>query len=443
MMKIIYSRFIIVILCALLIAPAALSTAGAAEKPGTKIKVYESALNISRLFDTEEINCAVKYLSETDEAALKIIEEKTAGGGAAYEVILTLGRGLQEMFKPLTPAESDFLVKNFNYSALRQSVKLIAAAAKFLSYKGKTAAAGRALFAACMMSIHFESAAEAARDSELSPLVTKMVSIACQKICFETLIVNVLECESAGNYFSNFYKTLEYINKSQFSIQKTLGNERSNIEKIIRLYASLDAEKVKELKEGAIYPPEVYSILAAEIKKSPFAMKVARLYTDEAIAQVSEIFSKYGEAAKLPFKDAFKALEEADKKLTSGGYNNFFTMVSIPNFNRANTMIARNHAFLAMAQTAALLKLYKNANKKFPDALSACAAAPAGLKLPKDPFTQEDFKYVKLPHGGFILISAGANMLIDGKYEGGFDPKDFRLGSSDDIVMTENSITSK
>lgn len=442
MIKNIYSKFIIVILAALSIAALPLY-GGAAEKPGTKIKVYESALKISGCFDTEEINSAVKYLSETDEAALKVIEEKITGG-SAYEVILSLGNGLQEMFKPLTAAECDFLVKNFNFSGLRQSTKLIAAAAKFLSYRGKTAAAGRALLAACMMSIHYESAAAAgANKLESSSLITKMVSVACQKICLEALIINVLEGEPGGNYFSNFYKTLDYISKSQFSVNKTLENERAGIEKVIRIYASMDAEKVKELKDGAIYPPEVYSILAAEIKKSPFALKVAKLYTDEAIAQVSEVFSKYGEAAKLPFKEAFKALEEADKKLTSGGYNNFFTMVSIPNFKRANTMIARNSAFLAMAQTAALLKLYKNANKKFPDALSDCAAEPAGLKIPKDPFTQENFKYVKLATGGFILVSAGADMRFGAKYEGRFDSKEFRLGSSDDIVMTENSITSK
>ena len=409
-----------------------------------KIPVCEAIMKYYRLWDGTETNDITMYQLETaapEEKTLKMLEDKLGDRSPAYEVMLSIADGLPAMFKAMTPAEREFVIKNFSNTFLRATTKLIAGGAKFLSSKGKCIPASRALFSMCLLVTDFESAVTSGSASQ-GPLLTKMIAVACRKICFETLVRVILNGGFDEKYCSNFYRTFEFIDRSQFPISKTMELEKTGIIRIIRAYTSLDIEKVKEFKD-AIYPPEVFAKVSAEIKKSPFAVKVAGMYGDEAISQIGGIFLKYDEAFKKPFKEASAIFGEIDKNFSDGKYNNFFTQVAIPNMGRAYWQSVRIDVISDMAKTAALLKLHRSLKKKFPEKLGELASTASAMKVPKDRFSGEDFLYLWLSDDSFLLISAGPNMRLDGKYDKKFDKSQSNLTSSDDIIMTEEYISVK
>ncbi len=413
-------------------------------RPAGKIAVYEAIMKYCKIFDKDETDRITGYINEAveaDEKTLKMLEEKLGDRAPAYEVMLSIADGLPAMFRPLAAGERDFIFKNFNNNSLRLAVKLIAGGARFLAAKGKCIPSSRALFTACLLALDFESASMTA-PSGGGFLITKMISVACQKICLETLIRVILNGEFNEKYCVNFYKSFEFIDGSQLPLSKTMDNEFIEIKRIIGAYSSLDAELVKELKDP-FYPPEVFAVVSAEIKKSPFAVKVAGLYADEAIAQVGGIFSMYNEAFKKPYKEASAIFDAIDKNFRDGKYNNFFTQVGVPNMGRANWQAVRNMAVSDMAKTSVLLKLYKLANGKFPAKPGGLTTGAAGLKVPKDRFSGEELIYQRLADDRFILVSVGPNMLPDAKYDEKYDQSAPSLASSDDIVMDEKHITIK
>jgi len=408
-----------------------------------KIPVYEAIIKLAAAFDKASADRAAGYQIETaeaDEETLKILEEKLGDRAPAYEIMLSIAGGLPAMFKPLTAGEREFVFKNFNTGSLRLSVKLIAGCAKFLAVKGKCIPASGALFTACLLALDLESAAPAGPGG--GSLLTKMVSVACQKICFETLIRVILNGGFNEKYCVNFYKTFEFIDGSQIPLSKTMAGELAGIKSVIAAYASLDAERVRELKDP-VYPPEVFAVVSAEIKKSPFAVRVARLYAGEAEAQIGGIFSMYNEAFKKPYKEAAAIFDTIDKNFREGKYNNFFTQICIPNMGRANWQVVRNAAVSDMARTAVLLKLYKIANGKFPEKLSDLSKAPAGLKVPKDRFSGEDLIYRRLADDRFVLVSVGPDMRAGSGYDEKNGLPEPPLASTDDIVMNEKHIMIK
>ena len=421
------------------------SAAPASQAPaGGKIPVYEAALKYCKMWDKSETEDVMKYQPETsvpDEKTLKMLGDKLGGGFPAYEVMLAIADGLPAMFKPATKPELEFVVKNFSNASVRSAVKMIAGGAKFLQTKGKFVPASRVIFTACLMVMDFESAMTAVPAGQ-GPLMTKMISAACRKICLETLVRIILNGDFNEKYYLNFCKTLDFIDGSQIPLSKTMEIEKNEIIKTVKVYASLDADRVREIKDP-IYPPEVFAIVSAEIKKSPFAVKVAGLYADEAVSQIDGIFLKYGEALKKPFKEASAIFDAIDGNFRDGKYNNFFTQVTMPNMGRANWQNVRVNVISDMAKTAALLKLYKSSKKKFPEKLSDIDSAAAGVKIPKDIFSGQDFFYRRIMEDGFILASTGQNMRLDGEYNEKFDQSGDRLTSSDDIVMTEKYISAK
>jgi len=413
-------------------------------RPAGKIAVYEAILKYCKNFDKDETDRIAGYINEAaeaDEKTLKILGEKLGDRAPAYEVMLSIADGLPAMFQPLAAEERDYILKNFENKSLRLSTKMIAGGAKFILSKGKCIPASRALLSACLTVLDFESAAALAPSGQ-GFLLTKMISVACQKICFEMLIRVILNGEFSEKHYSNLYRTFEFIDRAQVPISKTMELEKAQIVRIIKAYASLDAGAVKDLNDG-MYPPEVFAVVSAEIKKSPFAVKVAGLYADEAIAQVGGIFSMYNEAFKKPYKEASAIFDAIDKNFSSGKYNNYFTQVSVPNMGRANWQAVRNTVVSDMAKTAVLLKIYKLSNGKFPGRSGELASGAAGLKLPKDRFSGEDLIYQRLADDRFILVSVGPNMRADCKYDEKFDQLAPPLTSSDDIVMNEKHITLK
>jgi hypothetical protein len=92
---------------------------------------------------------------------------------------------------------------------------------------------------------------------------------------------------------------------------------------------------------------------------------------------------------------------------------NFIAVISVPNFIKANEIMARNQTWVDQAQIVCALERCRLANGKYP--ITLAALVPQYLdKIPHDIITGKPVTYIRKDEQNFLLYSIGWNEIDDG-----------------------------
>ena len=121
------------------------------------------------------------------------------------------------------------------------------------------------------------------------------------------------------------------------------------------------------------------------------------------------------EASHEKYPEAMRRIHEVQEEIDSISNIHFFIPIAMPGAERAYMLINETIAFTNAVRIALACKLFQQDTGAFPETLAHLT--PAYLDpLPDDPFTECPFIYRRLPEGGFIVYSTGA----DGEDNGGY-----------------------
>ena len=409
-----------------------------------KIEVYKAIVKYASFWNTSEAEILSAYsYNEADGAAkdnaFKLLKERFSEKSVEYETFVKFSEGLPVLFMTLTANEKAFFsASKFDFSSLRKTVKLIAASSKYLLNNAKGSLALKSLLVTALFIINSE---EAYYDSKSrSSLLAKMISIACQNICLDAIIKILASSEFDEKLLLDLYVTADFIEKKKPAFALAAEEERKQLVLAINKAASLNAAP----GDLDIFAPEVFMAAAAEIKKSPFALKVVRLYADEGIRQINEIFSSISAALKLPYHEASVEMNKVNDRLCSHGYNNFFAAVGAPNFLRMHDQITKNYVLFDFVKISAALKAYKLKFNAFPASLDDIAKNFAGVSVPRDRFSGRNYDYRLISSGAFVLISPGPDCKIGTRIEEISTIISLQKNNGlDDLILTESGSLTK
>ena len=97
-----------------------------------------------------------------------------------------------------------------------------------------------------------------------------------------------------------------------------------------------------------------------------------------------------------------------------------FTAILLPDYYRSSTTRDKTEAEIALAHTFLAIQAYRDRYGSYP-ALLKELKTKLGWKLPEDPFSGKDLKYITVK-SGYKLYSIGTNMKDDGGVGNSDDP---------------------
>jgi hypothetical protein len=413
-----------------------------------KIVVYEAVLKYCSLWDEKESGDLANYAYDdaadyAKEAAVKLLDEKLTEKSEAYQVLVKISEGVSAMFTAMAEADKEFLRKaKIDNNTMRKNAKIMASTAKYLAAAGpaKGALALKCLLAALLFTINNDEAHTGIPVKYTSTggvLVNRLVSISCQNILCQTLIKVLASAEFEEKALTSLYKTIDFIEKKRPPFALAIEEARVETVKIIEDVALLDPGRFSGPDSAPLFPPGAYRAMSAEIKKSPFALKLVRLYADEGIRQIGEVFSALAKSFDMPFAQARAILDEQDRKFFDHKYNNLLAQLSAPNIVRLHEQVVKNQVCMDFVKLYACLKLHKLISKTFPAKLED-AARSASITLPPDRFSGKSYEYRLNSSGGFAVVSPGPDLKISVKPEGIADILSGReFKAPDDLILTE------
>lgn len=416
-------------------------------KTPDKTAVYESILKYCSMWDDKDSGDLANYSYDdaadyAKEAAVKLLDEKLTEKSEAYLTLVKISEGVSAMFTPLSEGDREFLRKaKLGNNALRKNIKIMASTAKYLAAgPAKGTLALKCLLAALLFTINHEAAhvGVPVEDTAMGGvIVNRLVSISCQNILNQALIAVLAASELEEKALTSLCRTIDFIGKKRPPFVPALEEARLETVKIIEDAASLDPGRFSNPGAASLFPPGAYKAMSAEIKKSPFALKLVRLYSDEGIRQINEMFSVVSKAFEMPYKQACDLLREHERKFYDYSYNNLLSQMSAPNFTRMHEQVVKNLAGMDFVKIYACLKLHKLKMKTFPASLDE-AARSAAFEIPADRFSGGAYGYQITSGGGFAVISTGPDQKISVKPEDIPDILSGRnLKAPDDLIMTE------
>lgn len=416
-------------------------------KTPDKIIVYESILKYCSMWDEKESGDLANYgyddaADYAKEAAVKLLDEKLTEKSEEYLTLVKISEGVSLMLTPLSDGDKEFLKKaKLGNNAMRKNVKIMASTAKYLAAgPAKGTLALKCLLAALLFTINHEEAhiGVPVEDTAMGGvIVNRLVSISCQNILNQALIMVLAASGFEEKALVSLIKVMDFIGKKRPPFAPALEEARLETVKIIEDAASLDPGRFSNPAAASFFPPGAYKAMSAEIKKSPFALKLVRLYSDEGIRQIDAMFAAVAKAFDMPFNRALETLREQERKFFDHSYNNLFAQMGAPNFIRMHEQVIKNLAGMDFVKIYACIKLYKLKSKTYPASLAE-AAKSASTDLPADRFGGGAYDYQITSGGGFAVISTGPDLKI-GVKPGGIaealtsrDPQ-----SPDDLILTE------